>query len=662
MTAISTSSFIAQYEMREYDPKTGRNDQNKSTTVLTRELDDEKHHDATGLIHWKTGVLARFPWLGFAAILTILVSIAMSVVIMKTSDGKTQDQWPAYPQSEWIKDEWRTKAQLKPTVGLAIANSISNLALTIAIGQGVTIAWWRKALNGATVSELHNSWSFSTSTLELMTAGRAFNLIALAALTAKIAMVDNTLLQQAAGAEPDIGMIPSAPVRVPIVDTIPNDYGGRFSSDGVVGTTSQNISQALYGYTSFGDFITPDLLAGTIENQCKGHCYLMAPGFGFNISCRPIEYDTKNYSVTPQMAMNTTSAWTNNTSMNPDEALYELLRVSVFADIVGQDNRTAKYSSILLTAAWADLKPATGPADNDEAETCHGRLLSQTCELRPAKVMYPLQIDNSAASADPMAKLSGYTITVPWWPIDGSWDNTRPIPEDSASPQTTDYYGKLVNGQVKGVQVTETLEYDSAFDNNLQAFASMMNSMFAGTTLLQYLNGTGYIPSDVGASAPMIGTWWTQLTSAYWEHPLSCVMRLINPSTYIMSQVNSIALRVSIELAIQALVDLGKEKRQLLYKAKTSSVSFMKDLEAYTLYLTTFYVSHWAFLWAAIASLLTCVCLLLPSYWGFWQLGRKVTLSPMEIASPFQAPVLSNDAVASGGDVAVLLEETGKRE
>lgn len=55
-----------------------------STTILTRELDEENHNDATGSIHWQTEVLAKFIWLGFAA----LVSIVMNIVIMKTSNGK----------------------------------------------------------------------------------------------------------------------------------------------------------------------------------------------------------------------------------------------------------------------------------------------------------------------------------------------------------------------------------------------------------------------------------------------------------------------------------------------------------------------------------------------------------------------------------------------
>lgn len=507
---------------------------------------------------------------------------------------------------------------------MAIANTISNLALAIAIGQGVTIAWWRKALNGATVSELHSSWSFSASAIDLLTAGKAFNFIALAALTAKLALVDNLLLQQAAGEEPAIGTITSALVRVPILDAIPDNYGGFYSTDGLVGTTSRQFALALMGYSTDGEFIKTDVVSG-IENLCNGDCFAMVPEFGFNISCTPVDHGTKNYSVTPHMAINTTSAWRNKETVDENKTPYNLLSVSVFADIAGQDNSSARSSSIQMTVSWADLQPATGPAGNTEAESCNGRLFSQTCEFRPAKVMYPIQISQPTGENQMLSSTTGYKITTPWWPDESSPDG-RKIPEDDANWGTPDSYGKLVNGQIKGVQVLETLEYDPAFDSNVQAFADMMNSIFAGSTQLQYLNGTGYVPAGDGNSGPMIGTWWTQLISSYLHHPKSCVMGIVNPSTYIMSQINSIALRVSVELGIQALADVGEDKQEMLHKEKISSVPFVKDVKAYTLYATTIYVSNWPFLWAAIASLLTCVCLVLPSYWGFWQLGRKVTL------------------------------------
>lgn len=172
-----------------------------------------------------------------------------------------------------------------------------------------------------------------------------------------------------------------------------------------------------------------------------------------------------------------------------------------------------------------------------------------------------------------------------WWPVDASSDH-RTISEDDSEGGTPESYGKLVDGQIRGVQVLETLCYDPAFDSNIQAYADMMTSIFAGSTTLQYLNGTGYIPASDGRSGPMIAIWWTQLISSYLAHYKSFVMGLDNPSTHTMFWVNSIALRVTIELG------MGVDKGQLLYKEKTSSVPCFQESKAYTLYLTVNYLSH----------------------------------------------------------------------
>lgn len=143
------------------------------------------------------------------------------------------------------------------------------------------MALWRKALNGATVSELHISWSFSTSALDLLTAGKGSNFTALAAWTAKLSLIDNLPLQQAAGDEPGVATIWKAPVRISIVDTIPNNYRGYFSQGGEVRTMSRLFSLALCGYSTDAALIKPDAV-DHIEMQCKGDCFIIVPGFDFH--------------------------------------------------------------------------------------------------------------------------------------------------------------------------------------------------------------------------------------------------------------------------------------------------------------------------------------------------------------------------------------------
>ncbi|KAI4944621.1 hypothetical protein J4E91_008625 [Alternaria rosae] len=54
--------------------------------------------------------------------------------------------------------------------------------------------------------------------------------------------------------------------------------------------------------------------------------------------------------------------------------------------------------------------------------------------------------------------------------------------------------------------------------------------------------------------------------------------------------------------------------------------------------------------------------LVLPVYWGFWQLGRKVTLGPLEISQAFGAPIITPDKMkAYHGDLDQVFEDVGDR-
>jgi hypothetical protein len=93
-------------------------------------------------------------------------------------------------------------------------NSLENICFVVAIGtaqianplfwrmlkvlgNGIAIAWWRKALKGSSIVDLHRSWVFSTSFKGVVSSVRYFNIIALAALAAKLTMIDSSLMQRA---------------------------------------------------------------------------------------------------------------------------------------------------------------------------------------------------------------------------------------------------------------------------------------------------------------------------------------------------------------------------------------------------------------------------------------------------------------------------------
>jgi hypothetical protein len=136
-------------------------------------------------IDWKPGMRNQFPWIGFAGFVTILIATAMAVAILGLSDGKRTTDWPFLNHP------------VQPNVLLNIANQVQNLGLITLIAQGLAVAWWRKALRGSSLRTLHRNHAYSYSFFAIVTSGKHFNMIALAALMTKFAVIDSTLFQKA---------------------------------------------------------------------------------------------------------------------------------------------------------------------------------------------------------------------------------------------------------------------------------------------------------------------------------------------------------------------------------------------------------------------------------------------------------------------------------
>lgn len=74
------------------------------------------------------------------------------------------------------------------------------------------------------------------------------------------------------------------------------------------------------------------------------------------------------------------------------------------------------------------------------------------------------------------------------------------------------------------------------------------------------------------------------------------------------------------------------------------------------------YKTSFGYVGGALAATLITVLFVLPVYWGFWELGRKVTLGPLEISHAFNAPIIAPDKTKNHhGDFDEVLNDVGKR-
>lgn len=538
----------------------------------------------------------------------------------------------AYQGWSWINDTWKARTQLKPNDALAITNTFFNIALAIAIANGVAIAWWRRALRGATVAELHRSWAFSNNVLDLLTAGKYFNLIALAALTAKLALADNILLQRATGTGPGIFTQEFDNIRLPIVAQLPENYAGTFNpeSDSVV--LSGNFSQDLWtnmeggsGTIQFNSIWNDD---GHFETNCRGTCIGFVRGFGFKVNCTRTE---------------TIESFMNHTSMSNTTSLSELPLFKVRAQGLsageeitppGQRNISFPYDVIALTLERTNTWAAPGFDDWRQANACEVEERHRMCFLQPAVLNYPIQITNVTNNE---LAVGGVSLI----------DN----PNMSSDNESDYYYGyrKIQNGQIQGIDVVEPLTENQT--SNVYAIALAMNDLYESDSVFKYSPETGYTTSDSGNLAAL----W--LASQNLRRPSSsCVIDIPDPLNFLMTQLNQLTLRMSISGAIETRYN---ETAEHIYYVPIQSrvVTFSTNSTIDTIW----YTSNYAYMGPAVGIMVLCILGVLPIYYGFWELGRKVTLGPVEIASAFQAPILEHPAAAGRGEVDEVLRQVGSR-
>lgn len=570
-----------------------------------------------------------------------------------------------------VKDKWKSYTQLSPNVALAALNTAGNIALAIAIGKGVAISWWRRAMHGASVNHLHNSWSFSTSVLDLLTAGKRFNLIALCALTAKIAIVDNVLLQKATSSAPGFYTQSNTSVQIPVVSEIPPNWFGTTNSDDSSWTPSFFFSNDLYQWQVSADLVNfvPQINVfywDNVTTNCFGDCYVGIPAFGFNVTCNETLSQPRE-DVTPAYDGNTifNSSLSGAANAPLDALLFsDMVRVRHGQPILWNNgtNRTFDQDVIQIVTKWAEL---TSKDENDlTPSTCAAKINIRQCVLQPAEVSYNADVADTRNKPDWVPKSIANSVenknsgvqllsvgSIPYDPYYSSYN--------FSTGQLYSEYKGLGAGKVVGKVYSP---WDDKWQGNMGVLAQAFQAQFASYVELGYNASTGYTshPRAIGAMA----SYWTDFTTgAIRTNQSSCVMAPQDPMNYIISQINSIMFRSSISAAFTG--DFIADPLPSGFFNLPPIPANVKTLVADWMYSpSVLYSAEWPFMIAAAVVMFVCICFILPSYWGYWELGRKVTLGPMEIASAFQAPVLQHgeQGAPGGGEVNKLLEVVGKRQ
>jgi hypothetical protein len=530
---------------------------------------------------------ASFPVKGFIGLVGAILTVLCSWGLLFASNN-TQQWEERYP---------RVAKVLQPTSILSAIISANGILLHMAFSDGMAIAWWlRASKEKATLGDLHQTWVTSSSALGAVQAGKRFNYIALATIVIATIPINGILLQGALGVKSHFVSTGSVNVTIPFAKTFDPAFSGSLRPDGTLNVIDASFSGEAYNYFA-GDnkgYIvmysnntsddTVDFDTNNYETGCKDTCIFDVPGLGLYLSCDASDAPPYNFTVDTSQP-----GWEDLPIVKQGLPIYSSdFAWSVSDPNMIQFNMTAK-----------------------ETYNCSGEYYRIACTLRPRHTMYnaTLQRNNSGLAGDTTLSL------------------------DPNSDYTDDVYGDYVPAN------NELATHSTQFG----FFARIFSDYFGSTISVQYTNESGspeYVlgQSGIFANAPWVvygknghtntgdtvnltahGAQGCEVWIDYLRDPLH------NDLAVIMGSIRNFMFHLSYEYALQNY-----------YPSKYAQLT-AQAFETQNLYQITWW--HWG---ASLGVTLLIVVCVTPTFWGFWALSRVPTMSPLETARAFDAPVLAD--------------------
>jgi hypothetical protein len=286
------------------------------------------------------------------------------------------------------------------------------------------------------------------------------------------------------------------------------------------------------------------------------------------------------------------------------------------------------YASIDMNMLYVNSHAGSSHHD------CPGTLTQRTCSLRPAVVEYPVTVMVPSAE-----ELKGGNIVTH---VKFFTDNiSHPIGEPLLTPQID---------QLEFLSHTDLPEHFNE-TSTIGALSYTMNNLYGSSANLTFKDDW-----DIDLRGSQAQTLFYADMSTSHSHrcyynidrpglddPLIELLRKINT----LSFVSALYLLNQPQTPVSARASLGMESQRSL----ASVTGIVEE-----------YSTDFGYVAGALVATFVTILLVLPVYWGFWKLGRKVTLGPLEIANAFNAPIIRPENVRGHhADFEEVLQEVGSR-
>ncbi|OJD40615.1 uncharacterized protein BKCO1_1000600 [Diplodia corticola] len=241
-----------------------------------------------------------------------------------------------------------------------------------ALSEATTLSWWKRALDGTTLSELHNYWAFGASLSNSVFAGRKFNLIALASILTSVVVVDGPLIQRSSSVTTTQASRNTTLSVQLEPGPLPIGFSGFTSTHATtINFYTNRFSQIVKDYTARSDIRLN-------YSGCMGVCDTTVEAPGFDVNCirgsRPYNYSP--YDEDGSGALKQDALAAKHYAGSTDVYFAGYYR--------GAMNVSAEYKT--------------------DSKNCTGDFTTVNCTLQTATVKYPITLRNGLVSLSPAGK------------------------------------------------------------------------------------------------------------------------------------------------------------------------------------------------------------------------------------------------------------------
>jgi hypothetical protein len=445
-------------------------------------------------------------------------------------------------------------------------------ALSVMFAEAIATSWWVDALNGQTLSRLHHKWAVRESVWNAFRRWRLWGWVCVASIAFTAFAGLEALLQTASSTTTALSSH-SINTTTRMANALPAGFSGVIAASGhdSFGTVyyTSVFTQVLQNYTAQSSIL---LDVENCPSTSNASCAVTLPGVGFQYTCEAGRGNATFFS---------------DAGVGPETTVFN----------VGIE---AHDWELLLNVSWKDT-PGDGMV-----------LATRLCTLTPALVEYRANVSQNVVTLEPA------TSNVNW---------------TSNSTNTND---TLAADKV--VQLLPELDYDK--NQSANAYRSPgshsttgglglgLNTLFSSSISIQY------DATNEGARTSITGS----LVASYAQFEKGTSNTDIDNNTFsspmdqVMNDIRNIMFRSSVAIAQQNISDFVFNGSSTLDYAGTNV-----PVEAFTRagmaqVFETVYKTNRINLAVGISLMLVALLAILPLYWGFWRLGRVVSMSPLEIA------------------------------